>query len=94
MLFIVLIAQNTGDASITFLFWIATTSRIVLLAITFLVGIVVDFLLGRPWRRKKKELARVERAPRRKGNAAPVFPGVAGENGPFSEPCPRSRIWL
>lgn len=54
MLFVVLIAQNTGGASITFLFWTATTSRIVLLAITFLVGIVVGFLLGRPWRRKKE----------------------------------------
>ena len=63
MLFIVLIAQNTGDASITFLFWSATTTRIVLLAITFLVGIVVGFLLGRPWRRRKKEFARLERAP-------------------------------
>ena len=55
VLFIVLIAQNTGDASITFLFWTATASRIVLLAITFLVGIVVGFLLGRPWRRKRKQ---------------------------------------
>lgn len=61
VLFIVLIAQNTGDSSVTFLFWTATASRIVLLAITFLVGIVVGFLLGRPWRRKK-EFARVERA--------------------------------
>ncbi len=61
LLFIVLIAQNTGDASITFLFWTATASRIVLLAITFLVGLVVGFLLGRPWRRKK-DFARVKRA--------------------------------
>ena len=63
VLFVVLIAQNTGDASITFLFWTATMPRIVLLAIAFLVGIVVGFLLGRPWRRKKREFARVERAP-------------------------------
>jgi uncharacterized integral membrane protein len=63
VLFVVLIAQNTGDALITFLFWTATMSRIVLLAIAFLVGIVVGFLLGRPWRRKKREFARVERAP-------------------------------
>lgn len=63
VLFVVLIAQNTGDASITFLFWSATMSRIVLLAITFLVGILVGFLLGRPWRKRKKEFARVERAP-------------------------------
>jgi uncharacterized integral membrane protein len=62
MLFVVLIAQNTGDASITFLFWTATMSRIVLLAITFSVGILVGFLLGRPWRRKK-EFAKVQRAP-------------------------------
>ena len=55
VLFIVLIAQNTGDASITFLFWTATASRIVLLAISFLVGIVVGFLLGRPWRKKRKQ---------------------------------------
>ena len=62
VLFIVLIAQNTGDASITFLFWTATASRLILLAITFLVGIVVGFLLGRPWRRKK-QFAKVEREP-------------------------------
>jgi uncharacterized integral membrane protein len=61
VLFIVLIAQNAGEASITFLFWTATMSHIVLLGITFLVGLVVGFLLGRPWRRKK-EFARVKRA--------------------------------
>jgi uncharacterized integral membrane protein len=59
LLFIVLIAQNTGIASITFLFWTATMSRIVLLAITFLVGIVVGFLLGRPWKRRNKDYARI-----------------------------------
>ncbi|MGB2982692.1 MAG: LapA family protein [Candidatus Bipolaricaulia bacterium] len=63
LLFIVLIAQNTGEASITFLFWTATMSRIVLLAITFLVGIVVGFLIGRPWRRRKGEFAKVEKTP-------------------------------
>ena len=63
LLFIVLIAQNTGDASITFLFWTATMSRIVLLAITFLVGIVVGFLIGRPWRRRRREHAKVEKTP-------------------------------
>ena len=63
LLFIVLIAQNTGEASITFLFWTATMSRIVLLAITFLVGIVVGFLIGRPWRRRRKVYAKVERTP-------------------------------
>lgn len=63
LLFVVLIAQNTSDASITFLFWTATTSHIILLAITFLVGIVVGFLLGRPWRRRKKEFAKVTRTP-------------------------------
>lgn len=63
LLFIVLIAQNTGDASITFLFWTATMSRIVLLAITFLVGIVVGFLIGRPWRRRRREYATVDKTP-------------------------------
>ncbi len=61
LLFIVLIAQNTGDTSITFLFWTATMSRILLFAIMFLVGIVVGFLLGRPWRRRKKQFARVQK---------------------------------
>ena len=63
LLFIVLIAQNTGEASITFLFWTATMSRIVLLAITFLVGIVVGFLIGRPWRHRKREFAKVKKTP-------------------------------
>jgi len=60
VLFIVLIAQNSGTASITFLFWTATLSHIALLGITFLAGILVGFLLGRPWRRKKK-YARVKK---------------------------------
>lgn len=55
VLFVVLIAQNAGESSITFLFWTATTSHIVLLAIAFLVGIVVGFLLGRPWRKKRPQ---------------------------------------
>ncbi len=61
MLFIVLIAQNTGEDSITFLFWTAKMSRIVLLGIAFLVGIVVGFLLGRPWRRRRTEFAKVKK---------------------------------
>jgi uncharacterized integral membrane protein len=67
VLFVVLIAQNTGEGSITFLFWTATMSRIVLLAITFLVGIVVGFLLGRPWRRRKTEPTKADTRPEKPG---------------------------
>jgi putative membrane protein len=63
LLFIVLIAQNTENVSLTFLFWTTTMSRIALLAMMFLVGIVVGFLIGRPWRRRKREFAKVEKAP-------------------------------
>lgn len=61
VLFVVLIAQNTGDTSITFLFWTMSTSKPIMLGITFLVGLVVGFLSGRPWRRKKKEYAKVKK---------------------------------
>jgi uncharacterized integral membrane protein len=49
-------------ASVTFFFWTWTMSRIVLFAIIFGIGLVAGILVGRPWRRRKKQ-AVVEKAP-------------------------------
>jgi len=54
LLFLTVIAQNTEVVSIQILFWNVTMSRILVLLIVLLIGIVVGFLLGRPWRRRKK----------------------------------------
>jgi len=53
LLFVVLIAQNAQVVTVRLLFWDLVMSRIVLLALTLVVGVVVGFLLGRPWRKRR-----------------------------------------
>jgi len=52
VLFVVVLAQNTENASVTLLFWTVTMSRIALFAIIFGLGGITGILLGRPWRTK------------------------------------------
>jgi len=52
VLFLTVVAQNTEVVKFRLLFWNLEMSRIILLAISLAVGIIVGFLLGRPWRRK------------------------------------------
>lgn len=52
LLFLVVVVQNTEVVSVRLLFWDLVMSRIILLALSLAVGVIVGFLLGRPWRRR------------------------------------------
>jgi uncharacterized integral membrane protein len=54
MLFLVVVAQNTEVVSVRLLFWDLAMSRIILLVLSLAVGLIVGFLLGRPWRRRAR----------------------------------------
>jgi uncharacterized integral membrane protein len=54
LLFLTVIVQNTGIVSIRILFWDFVMSRIILLALSLVVGVVVGFLLGRPWGKRSQ----------------------------------------
>ncbi len=54
LLFLVVIVQNTEVVSVRLLFWDLEMSRIILLALSLAVGVIVGFLLGRPWRRRER----------------------------------------
>jgi len=58
LLFLIVIVQNTEVVSVRLLFWDLTMSRIILLALSLAVGVIVGLLLGRPWRRQQK-IARI-----------------------------------
>ncbi len=62
VLFLVVIVQNTEVVSVRLLFWDLVMSRIILLALSLAVGVIVGFLLGRPWRRRE-QYARPKRPP-------------------------------
>jgi len=59
--FAIVIAQNTQTIQVRILGWAFTVPVIILLAVTLILGIVIGFLLGRPWRRRPKEYATVDR---------------------------------
>jgi len=54
MLFFIVIVQNTEVVSVRLLFWDFVMSRIILLALSLTVGVIVGFLLGRPGRKQKQ----------------------------------------
>jgi len=54
VLFLIVVAQNTEVVSVRLLFWDLVMSRIILLALSLAVGVIVGFLLGRPWRHREK----------------------------------------
>ena len=66
LLFVVLIAQNTKVVTVRLLFWDLAMSRIILLAASLAVGVIVGFLLGRPWRRRERP-ARAKHPPETSG---------------------------
>jgi len=53
MAFIVIV-QNTETVSVRVLFWDLVMSRIILLALSIAVGVIIGFLLGRPWKQRDK----------------------------------------
>ena len=62
LLSLVVIVQNTEVVSVRILFWDLVMSRIILLALSIAVGVIIGFLLGRPWR-KREQYARPKRPP-------------------------------
>jgi uncharacterized integral membrane protein len=52
LLSLVVVVQNTEVVSVRLLFWDLVMSRIILLALSIAVGVIIGFLLGRPWRRQ------------------------------------------
>ena len=54
VLFLIVIVQNTEVVSVRLLFWDLAMSRIILLALSLAVGVIVGFLLGRPWQRRER----------------------------------------
>ena len=53
--FLVVIFQNTEVTTIRVLFWDFVMSRIVLLAVSLGIGVVVGLLLGRPRRDQERD---------------------------------------
>ncbi len=54
LLFLIVVVQNTEVVSVRVLFWDLTMSRIILLALSLAVGVIIGFLFGRPWQRRKQ----------------------------------------
>jgi len=63
MLSLTLVAQNTQVVSFQLWFWDLTMSLVLLLAGSLVVGVLIGLLLGRPWRRRKKDRKHVPKAP-------------------------------
>lgn len=55
ILSLTMVAQNTEVVSFRLWFWTLQMSRVLLLAGSLLVGVVIGLLLGRPWKRRKRE---------------------------------------
>ena len=53
ILSLTLVAQNTQVVSFKLWFWDLTMSRVLLLAGSLGVGVIIGLLLGRPWKRRK-----------------------------------------
>ena len=49
LLFLIVVVQNTEVVTVRLLFWDLVMSRIILLALTMGVGMIIGLLLGRPW---------------------------------------------
>jgi len=62
LLFLVVVVQNTEVVSVRLLFRDLEMSRIILLALSLAVGVIVGILLGQPWRRQQ-QYAQAKRPP-------------------------------
>ena len=64
MLSLTLVAQNTVSVTFKLWFWdLPLTPITSFLAGSLAIGIVIGLLLGRPWKRRKKDRKRVPKAP-------------------------------
>ena len=63
ILSLTLVAQNTQVVSFRLWFWDLTMSRVLLLAGSLAVGVIIGLLLGRPWKRRKVDRKQVPETP-------------------------------
>lgn len=63
ILSLTLVAQNTQVVSFRLWFWDLTMSRVLLLAGSLAVGVIIGLLLGRPWKRRKVDSKPAPEAP-------------------------------
>ena len=63
ILSLTLVAQNTQVVSFKLWFWNLTMSRVLLLAGSLSVGVIIGLLLGRPWKRRKADSKSAPKAP-------------------------------
>ena len=55
MLSLTLVAQNTEVVKFRMWFWTLEMSRVLMLAGSMGVGVIIGLLLGRPWKRVRKQ---------------------------------------
>jgi len=63
ILSLTLVAQNTQVVSFKLWFWDLTMSRVLMLAGSLSVGVIIGLLLGRPWKRRKADSKPAPKAP-------------------------------
>ncbi|MEE8592514.1 MAG: LapA family protein [Candidatus Bipolaricaulota bacterium] len=63
ILSLTLVAQNTQVVSFRLWFWDLTMSRVLLLAGSLAVGVIIGLLLGRPWKRRRMDRKQVPETP-------------------------------
>ena len=63
ILSLTLVAQNTQVVSFRLWFWDLTMSRVLLLAGSLAVGVIIGLFLGRPWKRRKVDRKQVPETP-------------------------------
>ena len=63
ILSLTLVAQNTQVVSFKLWFWDLTMSRVLLLAGSLAVGVIIGLLLGRPWKRRKADVKPATKEP-------------------------------
>ena len=75
ILSLTLVAQNTQVVSFRLWFWDLTMSRVLLLAGSLAIGVIIGLLLGRPWKKKKAAPRQVPPPPApKKGQATKSTP--------------------
>ena len=70
ILSLTLVAQNTEVVKFRMWFWTLEMSRVLMLAGSIAVGMIIGLLLGRPWKKKKAAPRQVPPPPAPKKSAA------------------------
>ena len=63
LLSLTLVVQNTEVVQFRMWFWSLEMSRVLMLAGSLAVGVIIGLLLGRPWKRRKVDSKPAPKAP-------------------------------